>query len=123
MTPFFSASLGNSSSDYRYCQVAEDTIDAARKMVAAIMNCQPDEIIFTSCGSESDNLAIRGAAYAMREKTGAKWILASRTEHPAITKTLKHLEKYEGFQIEWLDADEHGRVKPQTVSRAICSDT
>ncbi len=92
MTPFFAASFGNPSSVHRYGQVAEAAIDAAREMVASILNCRPDEVLFTSCGSESDNLAIRGAAYAMREKTGAKWILASRTEHPAITNTLKHLE-------------------------------
>jgi cysteine desulfurase len=64
---------------------------------------------------------LRGAAYAMREKTGAKWLLASRTEHPAVTKTLKNLEMYEGFQVEWLDVDETGRVLPESVSKAICS--
>ena len=123
MTPFFAASFGNPSSVHRYGQVAEAAIDSARERVASVLNCKPDEIIFTSCGSESDNLALRGAAYAMREKTGAKWILASRAEHPAITKTLKHLEKYEGFLVEWLDVDEHGRVTPEIVSKAICNET
>src|SRR6185369_1614655 len=123
MTPFFSGSFGNPSSVHRYGQVAEAAIESARELVASILNCQPAEVIFTSCGSESDNLAIRGAAYAMREKTGAKWILASRTEHPAVTKTLKNLEKYEGFQAEWLEVDEHGRVTPEIVSQAVCSDT
>ncbi len=123
MTPYFSASFGNPSSVHRFGQQAEAAVDFARETVARVLNCQPDEVIFTSCGSESDNLAIRGAAYAMREKTGAKWILASRTEHPAVTKTLLHLEKYEGFLIEWLDADEHGMVTPETVSKAICDNT
>jgi cysteine desulfurase len=123
MTPFFSASFGNPSSVHRYGQVAEAAVDSARETVACVLNCRPDEIIFTSCGSESDNLAIRGAAYAMREKTGAKWILAARAEHPAVTNTLKHLEKYEGFLIEWLDVDERGMVTPETVARAICDDT
>lgn len=123
MTPYFSAWFGNPSSVHRYGQVAEAAVDSAREEVASILNCAPEEIIFTSCGSESDNLAIRGAAYAMREKTGAKWILASRAEHPAVTKTLLHLEKYEGFRIEWLDVDEQGRVTPEIVSRAICEDT
>jgi len=123
MTPYFSASFGNPSSVHRYGQVAEAAIDSARETVASILNCRPDEIIFTSCGSESDNLAIRGAAYAMREKTGAKWILASRTEHPAVTKTLLHLEKYEGFLIEWLDVNEQGMVTPEIVSKAICENT
>ncbi|HEX6034302.1 MAG TPA: cysteine desulfurase family protein [Anaerolineales bacterium] len=123
MTPYFATSFGNPSSVHRYGQVAEAAVDAAREMVASALNCGPEEIIFTSCGSESDNLAIRGAAYAMREKKGAKWILASRAEHPAITKTLLHLEKYEGFLIEWLDVDEHGRVTPEIVAQAICQDT
>ncbi len=123
MTPYFSGSFGNPSSVHRYGQVAEAAIESARETVASILNCKPDEIIFTSCGSESDNLALRGAAYALREKTGAKWILASRAEHPAVTKTLKNLEKYEGFLAEWLDVDEYGRVTPEIVSQAICNDT
>lgn len=123
MAPFFAVSFGNPSSVHRYGQVAEAAIDSARETVASVLNCKPDEIIFTSCGSESDNLALRGAAYAMREKTGAKWILASRAEHPAITKTLKYLEKYEGFLVEWLDVDEHGRVTPEIVSKAIRNET
>ena len=123
MTPWFSASFGNPSSVHRFGQQAEAAIDSARETVARVLNCRPDEIIFTSCGSESDNLAIRGAAYAMREKTGAKWVLASRTEHPAITKTLLHLEKYEGFLIEWLDVNAQGMVTPEVVSKAICDNT
>lgn len=123
MTPYFTGSFGNPSSVHRYGQAAEAAIEAARETVAAVLNCRPDEIIFTSCGSESDNLALRGSAYAMREKTGAKWILASRAEHPAVTKTLRHLEKYEGFLVEWLDVDENGRVTPDIVSKAICNDT
>jgi len=123
MTPYFSASFGNPSSVHRYGQVAEAAIDSARETVASVLNCRPNEIIFTSCGSESDNLAIRGAAYSVREKTGAKWILASRAEHPAVTQTLKHLEKYEGFLIEWLDVTERGMVTSEIVSNAICKDT
>lgn len=123
MTPYFSASFGNPSSVHRFGQQAESAVDSAREKVARVLNCRPDEIIFTSCGSESDNLAIRGAAYAMREKTGAKWILASRAEHPAVTKTLLHLEKYEGFLIEWLNVNEQGMVTPEIVSKAICNNT
>jgi cysteine desulfurase len=123
MIPYFSDSFGNPSSVHRYGQVAEAAVDSAREMVASVLNCQPGEVIFTSCGSESDNLAIRGAAYAMREKTGAKWILASPAEHPAVTKTLRHLEKYEGFLIEWLETDEQGMVSAEAVSKAICRDT
>lgn len=123
MTPYFSESFGNPSSVHRYGQVADAAVDSARETVASVLNCKPEEIVFTSCGSESDNLAIRGAAYAMREKTGAKWILASRAEHPAVTKTLIHLEKYEGFLIEWLEVDEYGMITPGSVSKAICDQT
>lgn len=123
MTPFFAASFGNPSSVHRYGQVAEAAVDSARETVASVLHCKPEEILFTSCGSESDNLAIRGAAYAMREKNGAKWILASRAEHPAVTKTLLHLEKYDGFLIEWLEVNEQGMVTPEIVSKAICSET
>jgi cysteine desulfurase len=123
MMPYFATSFGNPSSVHRYGQIAEAAVDSARETVASVLNCKPEEIIFTSCGSESDNLAIRGAAYAMREKNGARWILASGAEHPAITRTLSHLEKYEGFLIEWLDVDEHGRITPEIVTKAICKDT
>ena len=123
MTPYFSDSFGNPSSVHRYGQVAEAALDSARETVASILNCRPDEIIFTSCGSESDNRALRGAAYAMREKTGAKWILASRAEHPAVTKTLLQLEKYEGFLVEWLEVDSSGMITPEMLSRAICENT
>lgn len=123
MAPYFSDSFGNPSSVHRFGQQAESAVDSARETVARVLHCRPDEILFTSGGSESDNLAIRGAAYAMRENTGAKWILASRAEHPAVTKTLLHLEKYEGFLIEWLDVNEKGMISPETVMKAVCDDT
>lgn len=123
MAPYFAASFGNPSSVHRYGQQAEAAVESARESVARVLNCSPEEIVFTSCGSESDNLAIRGAAHAMRAKTGAKWILAARVEHPAVTKTLLHLEKYEGFLIEWLEVDEFGMVSPESVARALCGET
>src|SRR5512145_988205 len=123
MIPYFTGSFGNPSSVHRYGQNAEAAVESARETVASVLNCQPDDIIFTSCGSESDNLALRGAAYGMREKTGAKWLLASHAEHPAVTKTVKNLEKYEGFQAEWLEVDEQGRITPEVVSKAICNKT
>ena len=123
MVPYFSASFGNPSSVHRYGQIAEAAIDSAREMVAAALNCRPDEIIFTSCGSESDNLALRGAALAMREKSGADWIITSRAEHHAVSKTAEQLEKYYGFKVEWLDVDEHGMVIPEVFEKAICNKT
>jgi cysteine desulfurase len=88
-----------------------------------MLHCLSDEIIFTSCGSESDNLAIRGTALAMRERTGANCILTSRSEHHAVSKTAEQLEKHYGFRVEWLETDETGIVSPETVENAICKDT
>ena len=119
MMPYFSASFGNPSSVHRYGQQAEAAIESARETVASTLNCRADEIVFTSCGSESDNLALRGAALAIREKTGANRILTSRAEHHAVSKTSEQLEKYFGFEVKWLDLDEDGIVQPETVKRAI----
>ncbi len=119
MQPYFSASFGNPSSVHRYGQIAEAAIDSAREKVAAVLGCRVDEIIFTSCGSESDNLALRGVALALREKTGANTILTSHVEHHAVSKTAEQLEKYYGFQVKWLDVDAYGMVLPETVEKAI----
>ncbi len=98
-------------------------IESAREIVASALNCRADEIVFTSCGSESDNLALRGAALAMREKTGANRVLTSKAEHHAVSKTAEQLEQYFGFEIKWLDLDEYGMVQPQTIERAINTKT
>ncbi|MFZ5911087.1 MAG: cysteine desulfurase family protein [Chloroflexota bacterium] len=123
MLPFFSASFGNPSSVHRYGQRAEAAVDDARETVAACLHCRPDEVIFTSCGSESDNLALRGAAQAMSEGAGRKQILTSRVEHHAVSKTAEQLAAHYGFRLEWLEVDAHGMVKPETVERAIGDQT
>src|SRR5512140_163125 len=91
MQPYFSEKFGNPSSIHRYGQQAEAAVEEAREKVAAVLRCQPSEVVFTSCGSEADNLALRGAALAMREKTGANWIITSRAEHHAVSKTAEQL--------------------------------
>jgi len=123
MMPYFRESYGNPSSVHRYGQKAEDAVDQAREKVAAVLHCTPGEVIFTSCGTESDNLAIRGAAMARRKATNGKWILTSKAEHHAVSKTAEQLEKEHGFLLEWLDVDEHGAVSPDDLSIAICDDT
>jgi len=119
MMPFFSTSFGNPSSVHRYGQQAEAAIESARETIAIALNCRADEIIFTSCGSESDNLALRGAALAVRAKTDANRILTSKVEHHAVSKTAEQLEKYFGFEVKWLEVDEYGMVQPQTVEQAL----
>lgn len=123
MLPYFNGTFGNPSSVHRYGQQAEAAVESARETVAAALSCRPDEIVFTSCGSESDNFAMRGTALAMREKTGANWIFTSRAEHHAVSKTAEQLEKHYGFQVEWLETDGAGTVSPQTVEKAISKDT
>jgi len=120
MTPYFSEIFGNPSSVHRYGQQAEAAVDSARETVASVLNCRPDEVIFTSGGTESDNLALRGAALA---KKGAKWILTSKAEHHAISKTAQQLADTYGFQLEWLETDEYGVITPQAVEKAIRGET
>lgn len=123
MLPYFSESFGNPSSIHRYGQKAESAVDNAREKVAAVLHCRPEEILFTSCGSESDNLALRGAALAKRKTSGQKWILTARNEHHAVSETAIQLEKEYGFLLEWLNLDEYGAVVPASLSKAVCSDT
>jgi cysteine desulfurase len=123
MLPYFRESYGNPSSIHRYGQKAESAVEAAREKVAAVLHCRPDEIIFTSCGSEADNLALRGAAMARRNPSGATWILTAKTEHDAVKKTAQQLEKEYGFLLEWLDVDEHGAVTAESLSKAVCNQT
>lgn len=121
MMPYFRGDFGNPSSIHRLGQKAETAVEQAREKVAAALGCQPDEIIFTSGGSEADNLALRGAAMAHR--TTGKWILTSKTEHPAVSKTAIQLEKEYGFLLEWLDVDKFGGVTAESLAKAVCNDT
>jgi cysteine desulfurase len=123
MRPYFSEMFGNPSSVHRYGQRAEAAVEAAREKVAAGLQCRPDEIVFTSCGSESDNLAIRGAAMARKSNTGANRIVTSRVEHHAVSKTAEQLERYYGFQVDWLETDEFGVVTPKAVEQALRPET
>ncbi len=119
MLPFFDVKFGNPSSIHSFGRQAEAAVEDGRESVAAGLNCNPDEIIFTSCGTEADNLALRGTALAMRSKTGAERILCSRAEHPAVSKTARQLQSNFGFQVDWLETDEYGMVLPEAVERAI----
>lgn len=123
MLPYFRADFGNPSSVHRYGQTAEAALDAARETVARVLHCEPREIIFTSCGTESDNLAIRGAALARRKTSAEKWILTARTEHHAVSKTAEQLASEFDFLLEWLEVDEFGAVTPASLAHAVCSNT
>lgn len=121
MMPYFRESFGNPSSIHRLGQKAEAAVDEAREKVASVLGCRPDEILFTSGGSEADNLALRGAM--MAQKNPSQWVLTARTEHPAVSKTAIQLEKEYGFLLEWLDVDEYGMVTTESLAKAVCNNT
>ena len=121
MTPYFRQLFGNPSSIHRFGQKAEAAVDEAREEVASVLGCRADEIVFTSGGSEADNLSLRGAMMARKDST--KWILTAKTEHPAVSKTAMQLEKEYGFLLEWLDVDEHGMVTVDSLTKAVCNNT
>lgn len=121
MLPYFTERYGNASSVYRLGQEARKAIDEARADVAQILNCTPREIVFTSCGSESDNLAIRGIAFLNRDK--GNHIITSSIEHHAVGHTCQQLEKRFGFQVTYLPVDKYGRVDPAHVEKAITEKT
>ncbi len=120
MLPYFSEKFGNSSSVHSFGQSAKAGLDLARQQVADLLNAGPDEIYFTSGGTESDTLALKGIAYAHREK--GNHIITSSIEHPAILNTCQQLEK-EGFSITYLSVDSYGMVQLSEVEKAITPKT
>jgi cysteine desulfurase len=123
MLPYFSQVFGNPSSVHTFGQQAESALEEARESVAEILGCSPKEIVFTSCGSESDNLALRGVALAAREKRAANHILISPVEHHAVSHTAMQLEDTFGFEVEYLPVDGTGRVSADQIARYLRPDT
>lgn len=123
MQPYFSEFFGNPSSVHTFGQQAEAALEQARETVGQGLNCLPGEVIFTSCGSESDNLALRGAAIAARQRRGADHILISPVEHHAVSHTARQLAELHGFQVELLPVDETGQVHPQEVEKRLRPET
>lgn len=123
MEPYFGEDFGNPSSVHGFGQRAETALEEARGRMAELLNCAPEEILFTSGGTESDNLALRGAALAAREQRGAKHLLISPVEHDAVSKTAKQLAKHFGFTVEFLQVDEFGMVQPQEVAKRLRPET
>lgn len=103
MMPYFSENYGNPSSIYSIGRSNKKAVATARTKVAKAIGCNEKEIYFTSCGSEADNLAIKGVAEANVEK--GKHIITSKIEHPAVLNTCKHLEN-DGYEITYLNVDE-----------------
>ena len=120
MLPYFSEKFGNASSLHSYGLEAKEALEDAREKVAALLGAKAGEIIFTSGGTESDNLALKGIAYKNRDK--GKHIITTNFEHPAILETCRQLEK-EGFAVTYLPVTAEGMVEPASLEAAIRPDT
>ncbi len=121
MRPFFLEQFGNAASrSHAFGWVAEGAVETARAEVAELIGCRPIEVVFTSGATESDNLALKGVAYAYRDK--GTHLVTSAVEHPAVLDTCKRLEK-EGFQVTYLPVDRYGMVDPDDVAKALTPKT
>lgn len=120
MEPFLKEEFGNASTFYSLGREARKALEIARENVAALIGASPQEIIFTSGGTESDNLAIKGTAYKWKNK--GKHIITSVIEHPAVLETCKYLET-QGFEVTYLPVYEEGLVRVSDVEKAIRDDT
>lgn len=120
MLPFFVSSFGNASGIHAEGREARKAVEQARRQAAAALGAENREILFTSGGSESNNLAVRGTAMALREK--GRHIVTSSIEHPSVLNACRGLEK-EGFRVTYLPVDADGTVSPEDVRAAVCPDT
>ena len=116
MIPYYTEVYGNPSSLYAVGLEARQGLEQARERVAKLINAQPAEIRFTSCGTEADNWVLEGVADALKSK--GNHIITSKIEHHAVLHTCEYLEKH-GFEVTYLDVDEYGFVKPETLEAAI----
>ena len=120
MKPYYCQIFGNPSSAHQFGYEARHALDHAREQVAKAINANPEEIYFTGCGTESDNWAVRGAAYANIKK--GRHLITTTIEHHAILHSCQQLEK-EGFEVTYLPVDEYGFVTAQQLDAAIRPDT
>ena len=120
MLPYFNIEYGNPSSIYGIGRSVKRAIEGAREKVAKAINAKPNEIYFTGCGSESDNLAIKGIAYALKQK--GNHIITSKIEHHAVLNSCKSLEQ-EGFRVTYLNVNKYGFVNLQELKEAITDKT
>ena len=120
MIPYYCIEYGNASSLYSIGRKSRKILENSREKVARVLNCKPKEIYFTSCGSESDNLAIKGIA--RKHKNKGKHIITTKIEHPAVLNTCKSLEK-DGFTVTYLGVDKDGFISLEELKNSIREDT
>jgi cysteine desulfurase len=120
MRPYIFERFGNPSSSHWYGAQTRDAVEKARNQVANLLNCNPDEVVFTGGGSESNNYAIKGVAFANRKK--GNHLITSSIEHPAVIEVCKYLQQKD-FQVTYLPVDQFGQVDPRSVEKVITSST
>lgn len=120
LIPYLNEGFGNPSSNHPYGRAARQAVDSARARVAALLGCDPSEIVFTSGGTESNNQALIGAAFANSSR--GRHIITTSVEHPAVLNPLHWLEGH-GFSVTLLPVDGTGRVDPDAVHRAVTGET
>lgn len=121
MLPYLGETFGNPSSFHSIGKTVKDDIDAARDRIAQVLYVRPDEILFTSGGTESDNLAILG--YARKHQHEGKHLITSTIEHHAVLEAMMHLQKKEGFQVTYIEPDRDGLIAVEQVQAALRKDT
>lgn len=121
MMPFFSEIYGNPSSAHSYGRKAEMALEKARDTIAKVFNCKPSEVIFTSGGSESDNLAIRGTAWAKR--SSGNHLITSLIEHSAVIRTVNQMAELMGFERTLLPVDQQAHIDPEDLGDALKENT
>jgi cysteine desulfurase len=120
MAPYFTENFGNPSSAHSFSREAKDAVIRAREGISAFLGAETEEIVFTSGGTESDNMAIKGIAYARREK--GNHIITSKIEHHAILESCRFLER-QGFAVTYIPVDRYGMVDPDEIKKAITDKT
>lgn len=122
MTPFFLERFGNPSSSHPYGKVAAEAMARARAQVAALIGARPEEVVFTSCATESINMAVKGVAFARRAE-GRRHLVRSAVEHPAAAEACGYLSREHGFEVTVVPVEADGRVDPARVLAAVRADT
>ncbi len=120
MRPYLEEHFGNPSSSHIYGRITEEAIENARRQSASLLNCMPEEIVFTSGGTESNNHAIKGVAFASSGR--GNHIITSRIEHPAVTEVCRFLETA-GFHVTYIPVDSSGMIEPADIKKAITDKT
>jgi cysteine desulfurase len=123
MQPFWQEAYGNPSSVHYYGRQAQGALDGARATIARLLNAQPAEIVFTGCGSEADNLALRGVMGTARARGGGNHLITSAIEHKAVLETAYQLRDHLDFEVTVVPVDEYGQVSVQDVEAAIRPET